>query len=60
VSDGQGQLQALTGGYHAAFLVGAVFALAAAIAGYTLIRESAPAGAHGHGEAVGEPAVESA
>jgi MFS family permease len=60
VSDGQGQLQALTGGYHAAFLVGAVFALAAAIAGYTLIREGAPAGAHGHGEPVGEPAVESA
>ena len=48
------------GGYHAAFLVGAVFALAAAIAGYTLIREGAPAGAHGHAEPVGEPAVDSA
>jgi len=60
VSDGQGQLQALTGGYHAAFLVGSVFALTAAILGFTLIREGAPAAAHAHGEPVGEPAVESA
>jgi EmrB/QacA subfamily drug resistance transporter len=60
VSDGQGQLEALTGGYHAAFLVGAVFALTAAIAGYTLIREGAPVAAHAHGEPVGDPAVESA
>jgi EmrB/QacA subfamily drug resistance transporter len=44
---GHGQLAALTGGYHASFLLGAIFALSAAAIGVTLMRVSAaPAGAH--------------
>jgi EmrB/QacA subfamily drug resistance transporter len=47
-SSGDGPLVALNGGYHAAFLVGALFALAAAIVGATQLRETAaPAEAHG-------------
>jgi EmrB/QacA subfamily drug resistance transporter len=37
-ASGDGPLEALTGGYHAAFLAGAVFALAAAIIGGALLR----------------------
>jgi EmrB/QacA subfamily drug resistance transporter len=37
---GDGRLAALTGGYHAAFLVGALFAVAAAALGAALLRES--------------------
>jgi EmrB/QacA subfamily drug resistance transporter len=37
-ASGHGHLTALTGGYHAAFLVGALFALTAALVGGTLIR----------------------
>ena len=55
VDAGHGQVAALTGGYHLAFLVGAIFAAGAAILGATLLRESAPA----H-EPVGTPACESA
>ena len=41
---GEGQLEALTGGYHAAFLVGAVFAAGAAAIGGLLLRQAgAPA-----------------
>jgi hypothetical protein len=46
---------ALTGGYHAAFVVGAVFAVAAAVVGAVFLRQAGPAREH----AVGEPAVES-
>jgi MFS family permease len=53
---GDGPLAALTGGYHAAFLVGAVFALVAAGLGAALLRVSM-AGAPAHGEqAHAEPA----
>ena len=52
---GEDELVALTSGYHAAFLVGALFALTAAVLGATLLRAGAPAGAHG-GEHVGAPA----
>ncbi len=52
---GEDELVALTSGYHAAFLVGALFALAAAVLGATLLRTGAAAGAHG-GEHVGAPA----
>jgi hypothetical protein len=58
-SSGDGALQALTGGYHAAFLVGTVFAVLAAATGALLIREGQPGAAHAHGEFAGEPAVES-
>jgi EmrB/QacA subfamily drug resistance transporter len=48
-SAGEGVRSALTGGYHIAFVVGAVFAAAAATIGATLIREGNHAPAHaGH------------
>jgi EmrB/QacA subfamily drug resistance transporter len=50
---GHSETAALTGGYHVAFLLGAIFAAAAAVLGATLLREPA-AVAHG------EPAVETA
>jgi EmrB/QacA subfamily drug resistance transporter len=40
-SDGAGALEALVGGYHAAFLLGALFALAGAVVGATLLRTRA-------------------
>jgi EmrB/QacA subfamily drug resistance transporter len=55
VDAGHSEVAALTGGYHLAFLLGAVFAAAAAVIGATLIRENAPAT-----EAHAEPAVECA
>jgi hypothetical protein len=53
-ASGDGALEALVGGYHAAFLVGALFAVAAAGLGAVLLRtrHQAPAAAH-----VGAPAV---
>jgi MFS family permease len=53
-ANGDGSLAALTGGYHAAFLVGGVFAAVAAAVGGLLFRE---AGAHAQSFA-GEEAVE--
>jgi EmrB/QacA subfamily drug resistance transporter len=54
---GDGPLAALTGGYHVAFLVGAVFAAAAAVVGGLFLREAAPAEAQAHGEhAIARPA----
>jgi len=41
LASGSGQLEALTGGYHAAFLVGALFAAAAAVLGGALLRPGA-------------------
>jgi EmrB/QacA subfamily drug resistance transporter len=55
-SSGDGPLAALVGGYHAAFVVGAVFAAAAAVVGAALLRTRAHAPAH-EGEAVGAPAA---
>jgi MFS family permease len=55
VDAGHSEVAALTGGYHVAFLLGAVFAAAAAVIGATLIREQAPAA---HADPVGDPAVE--
>jgi hypothetical protein len=49
-------LAALTGGYHAAFLIGALFAAGAAFIGGVFLRpKDMPA--HQHEEAVGVPAV---
>jgi EmrB/QacA subfamily drug resistance transporter len=56
-ASGTGQLAALTGGYHVAFLIGAVFAFAAAALGASVLRADVHAGA-GHGP-VGELATES-
>ena len=44
---GEGALEALTGGYHTAFLVGAVFAATAAALGVAFLRAGAPAAEHG-------------
>ena len=55
-SSGESPLEALNGGYHLAYVVGAIFVVASAIVGALLLRaEGAPAG-HGHGE----PATEAA
>jgi EmrB/QacA subfamily drug resistance transporter len=52
---GHGHLSALTGGYHVAFVVGAIFAAAAATIGVTLLRTIAqPSDPH----AAAEPAAE--
>jgi hypothetical protein len=51
---------ALTGGYHLAFIVGAIFAAAAALLGGLRLRETHPASV-GHGEeTIGAPAAECA
>ena len=57
-ASGEGPLEALTGGYHAAFLVGALFALAAAVIGGALLRVGVP-GAEGE-EPIEAAAVEEA
>jgi EmrB/QacA subfamily drug resistance transporter len=57
---GESQTAALTGGYHVAFLVGALFAAAAASLGGLLLRQGAYAAAHGEMEAGPEPAPEAA
>ncbi len=57
-ADGSGPLEALTGGYHVAFLVGAAFAAAAAIVSAIRFRAGAAAPAHGGAEpAHGVPAA---
>ncbi|MFN2467061.1 MAG: DHA2 family efflux MFS transporter permease subunit [Gaiellaceae bacterium] len=57
LDSGDGRLAALNGGYHVAFVVGAVFALAAAALGGTLLRAGAFAGGHAEKEEIGAPAV---
>jgi len=54
LADGDGLLAALTGGYHVAFIVGALFAAAAAIVAATLLRSP---GAPAEG-GVAQPAAE--
>jgi EmrB/QacA subfamily drug resistance transporter len=57
-ASGDGTLAALNGGYHVAFLVGAVFVVASTVVAGLLLRpETAPA--HGHPEPTAEPATES-
>jgi MFS family permease len=55
-ASGESVQAALTGGYHLAFLVGAIFALAGALLGAFLLREPSPGAAHAGEEAAGEPA----
>jgi predicted MFS family arabinose efflux permease len=55
-ASGQGPLDALTGGYHLAFIVGAAFAALAAGLAATLIRAEGVS-AHGAEEAAGVPAA---
>jgi predicted MFS family arabinose efflux permease len=54
VAAGESHVSALTGGYHLAFLLGAIFAATAAVLGATLLREPAPQGEAAH---AGEPAT---
>jgi EmrB/QacA subfamily drug resistance transporter len=55
LSDTEGHLEALTGGYHLAFLVGAIFAAVAATLGGLLLPSTAPGAAHASAEP--EPAA---
>jgi EmrB/QacA subfamily drug resistance transporter len=55
---GHAPVAALNGGYHAAFLAGALFAVAAAVLGGLLLRVSKDAAAVHGDEAVGVPALE--
>jgi EmrB/QacA subfamily drug resistance transporter len=55
-ASGDGALVALNGGYHVAFLIGAVFTLAAAAIAGVVLRAGAPAAAHGD-EGVGRLAA---
>ena len=55
-ASGDSPLAALNGGYHAAFLAGAAFALVAGILAAVLLRGAAPAPAH-EPEATGAPAT---
>jgi EmrB/QacA subfamily drug resistance transporter len=57
-ASGDGLREALTGGYHVAFVVGAVFAAAAGALGAALLRPGAVPAGDVHGEA--EPAMEAA
>ena len=53
----ESHLEALTGGYHLAFLVGAIFAALAATLGGLLLPNSAPAGAGAHEPEAGQLAT---
>jgi len=55
LGSGDGSLVALNGGYHVAFLVGAVFAAAAAVVGAVLLRAGAHAPAHEGEKATSSP-----
>jgi MFS family permease len=57
---GDSSAEALTGGYHVAFFVGAIFAAAAAVIGGLLLRQGAYAAAHAEPDVDGRPAVETA
>ena len=52
LADGESEAAALTGGYHVAFFVGALFAFSAAALGGLLLRQGAYATAH---EGGGDP-----
>jgi EmrB/QacA subfamily drug resistance transporter len=54
---GHSELSALTGGYHVAFVVGAIFAVAAATVGAVLLRVTMPSGEHAHEQPGGEEGI---
>jgi EmrB/QacA subfamily drug resistance transporter len=56
LAEGESQAAALTGGYHVAFLAGAIFAAIAAGLGTSLLRAETPHPAEEFEEAAGEPA----
>jgi len=55
-ASGEGPLEALNGGYHVAFIVGAIFVVVSAVVAGALLRSDVSAGAH-EGEALGAPAT---
>jgi MFS family permease len=58
---GHGPLAALTGGYHLAFAIAAVFSVGAAVVGATFLRtRTVAAGAHGAGAHGAEAALDTA
>jgi sugar phosphate permease len=57
LASGDGPLVALTSGYHAAFLVGAVCAFVAALLGAVLLRAGALTPQHEGEDAIGAPAA---
>jgi EmrB/QacA subfamily drug resistance transporter len=57
LASGDGSLAALTGGYHVAFVVGAIFAVAGALLGLVLLRTGASDHAHKGEEPIGVPAA---
>ena len=57
LASGDGSLVALNGGYHAAFLVGAAFAAAAAVLSAVLLRAGLHTPAHEGEEGIGGPAT---
>jgi EmrB/QacA subfamily drug resistance transporter len=58
-ADGESVAAALNGGYHLAYLIGALLAAVAIVVAVTVLRSSRPSPAHGHA-AVGEPAYDPA
>jgi hypothetical protein len=58
LADSEGHAAALNGGYHLAFLIGALFVVAAAVLGGLLLRGVSPAGAPEAAGPEGSPAVE--
>ena len=58
LGSGEDQAAALTGGYHVAFLVGAIFAGSAALIGGLLLRQGAYAAEHPEMEGEPQPAAE--
>ena len=58
-ADGESVAAALNGGYHLAYLVGAILAAVAIVVAVTVLRSRRPSPAHGHA-AVGEPAYDPA
>jgi EmrB/QacA subfamily drug resistance transporter len=58
-ASGDGRLAALTGGYHVAFVVGALFAVAAAVVGAAFLRDRTRAAEHGAAP-IGAPVSECA
>jgi MFS family permease len=55
LASGESQLSALNSGYHLAFLVGAVFAVSAAVLGGTLLRAQPMGTHHAEGAEIGPP-----
>jgi EmrB/QacA subfamily drug resistance transporter len=59
LADGEQAAAALNGGYHLAYLIGAILAAVAIVVAVTVLRSRRPEPAHGHAT-VGEPAYDAA